>query len=915
MSGETTTENFIMTRNYLILTQLRDNSEYNDFVGRFYHFPNKYLNQFDVLPAEFVYYEPTKGGDGSYFGFGKITTAPTEDKREHGHYFVEVSGYKPFLELVPFKDEAGKLREADSPHYNAQNAVRKIPSKLLDEICLDGKIRLNFTADAHLIKVLGEQLIASEKVGILELIKNSYDAGASFSRVRIESLPSLPAADKEDYLFPQLPGPVIVIEDDGNGMTRDVIENGWLRPASTIKTVVKENIKLEREKAAREGKLASYEKLISEIKKERGGRIPLGEKGVGRFAAHRLGRRLLMKTKVSDLEYEYVLEVDWDNFNAAVNQVKDLEAVGISLSRQKQSRDYGKKGSGTQLVIYGGREGFSWDKKSIEDIHRSIASLNSPYPRPKKSDFDEGFRAYLECPQVSDLPSDNPLSTFAPTFTFDGLVDESGILEYSLKFQPPKTVPMPEEEVEEKAFDLRKVQSDYWSQTNGEEFRNPECGPFYLHIDVWYRRDPWISTTGPDGQSFINYLTNFGGISIFRDGINIFPAEWGAETDWLDLSKRHIKQAFRMSYYNMSGNLELDQSRNIGLIDKTNREGLIQNRAFKDLTKLVQAIVAAVIENKFIGKRDEYSDLTGAVVRDPRLLREYARQGAALITDIRERYPIDKDPYKILGPIGSADERGERLINLSSSLKNLQKSIDLMQEAQDLLTEQAGYGMAVAVSVHEIAKIAANFYMGVSHLLKTNVPDVQELKTLKEASASLQSELKRLSPLRAVRTETRTEFGIVKPIGFVVELFRSRLKKAGIEVGVNAKENFPVYGRYGALIQIFSNLFDNSSYWLGTVPRKNRKIRIHIDSKHRTVAFADSGPGIDEVILPYLFKPGYSMRIPPSGLGLFICRYYMQSMKGDVYLTSSREQIADISGAQFTLDFGRAAFQRTTEKK
>ena len=82
----------------------------------------------------------------------------------------------------------------------------------------------------------------------------------------------------------------------------------------------------------------------------------------------------------------------------------------------------------------------------------------------------------------------------------------------------------------------------------------------------------------------------------------------------------------------------------------------------------------------------------------------------ALITSIREKYPVEEDPYKILDPVGKAHERVEKLVNLSNSLKNLQKSIDLIIEAQDLLTEQAGYGMAVAVSVHEIAKIAANFY-------------------------------------------------------------------------------------------------------------------------------------------------------------------------------------------------------------
>ena len=242
------------------------------------------------MPIEFVYYEGPESGEGVYYGYGKIVTPPTKDKREPGYSFAEVIDYKPFLEPVPFKDKSGKGRESASPHFNYQNAVRKVPPELLDEICLDGKIRLNFRADAHLIRVLGEQLIASEKVGVLELIKNAYDAGASYCRVRIENVPSLPAFEKSQYLFPDLPGPVIVIEDDGSGMTRNVIENGWLRPASTLKTVVKETIRQERAKAVAEGKLGAYNKLIAEIRKERGGRIPLGEKGVGRFASHRLGQ-------------------------------------------------------------------------------------------------------------------------------------------------------------------------------------------------------------------------------------------------------------------------------------------------------------------------------------------------------------------------------------------------------------------------------------------------------------------------------------------------------------------------------------------------------------------------------------------------------------------------------------------------
>lgn len=333
------------------------------------------------------------------------------------------------------------------------------------------------------------------------------------------------------------------------------------------------------------------------------------------------------------------------------------------------------------------------------------------------------------------------------------------------------------------------------------------------------------------------------------------------------------------------------------------------------MTELVHAIVATVIETKFIGKRDEYSNLVGDTIRDPKVLKDFAEQGSALISDIKEKYPLDEDPYQILDRIGDRGERREKLINLSSSLKNLQKSIDLLHEAQDLLTEQAGYGMAVAVSVHEIAKIVTNFYEGVSYLLKSKTPDFHKLHDLQEASVSLQSELKRLSPLRAVKNEAQTEFEINKPINYVVELYRSRLEKEKIKVEVNAKESFRIYGRYGALIQIFSNFFDNSCYWLSMVPLDKRKIKVQIDSIFRTIVFADSGQGIDSVILAYLFQPGYSLRVPPSGLGLYICKYYMRNMKGDVYLTPDRDRLKNFEGAQFTLDFAKVLHERPIGEK
>ena len=82
-----------------------------------------------------------------------------------------------------------------------------------------------FKADAHLIKVW-RTTIASERWDT-RIDKNAYDAGASYCRIRIENISSMLPLGQDEYLFPDLPGPVIIIEDDV-WMTRDVIENGWL---------------------------------------------------------------------------------------------------------------------------------------------------------------------------------------------------------------------------------------------------------------------------------------------------------------------------------------------------------------------------------------------------------------------------------------------------------------------------------------------------------------------------------------------------------------------------------------------------------------------------------------------------------------------------------------------------------------
>lgn len=907
-----------MQSNTLVLTQYRNGDKYNDFIGKYYHFPvneNKsYLSMFENLPIEFLYYEPSKHGKGEFYGYGRITTPPFVDKNDEDNYFVEISDYKPFSSPVYYKNELGELIEQKyNPNtYNSNNAVRRISKDFLDTVCLDGHILLNFESDAHLVNILGEQLIGSEKVGILELVKNSIDAGASYCRVRFEKLPLLPVINPNSYIYNDLIGPVILIEDDGIGMSRETIENGWLRPASTLKTNIKIKLREERANAETTGNLGVYQAIVNQLKKEHGGRIPLGEKGVGRFATNRLGRQLIIRTKTFNSPDELVLRLNWDDFESIDGQKKNLSDVGVELTREPLSRDYGDRNSGTQIIIYGGRENFEFDEEKIKDINRSILRLNSPKPNPSIS--NPPFHAYLECPQIDNLDRKEVYTEFIPNFSLDASVDETGVVsKYSLKFSPPASVPLPEETWEDVNYDLRTSLYEYWKSSNNDILRRPVCGSFYIHLDAWYRAKPWIE--GINQKEMLDYLSDYGGISIYRDNVIIFPAESGTKNDWLNLSQRNIKQGFRISYYNLIGNIELEQYENIDLIDKTNREGLIENQAYKDLAKLVETIIQRILEVKYISKRDEYTNLTKGIVRDPKKLGEVTKVSSSIIQGISEHYSIEDDPWKILEQLGtSVQERRTGLVNLSESIKNLKKSISLIEGVQERLTEQAGFGLAAAVSIHELNKIATNFYRGITDIINAGNPNGFQLDSLKATSESLKSELKRLSPLRTIRNESKREFWVSQAINYAKEMFKGKLSRNNISLDVKINDDISIFARYSTLCQIFVNLFDNSIYWLSFVSEDKRSICINIDSNNRSLVFADSGIGIDDAIRPYLFEAGYSMKIPPSGLGLYICKAYMNAMKGTIYETPTATRLSNLVGAQFTIDFNHVPERKETEK-
>ena len=134
---------------------------------------------------------------------------------------------------------------------------------------------------ARLLTMLGDQLIKNETIALIELIKNCYDADATVVKVTFEGFEE----DGEKYTITN--NSKIIIEDNGCGMDEDTILKHFLNPA----TPEKKYRKTDRERT-----------LL--------GRIMQGEKGIGRFASLKLGKKITVITKTEESAKEYVVTLD-----------------------------------------------------------------------------------------------------------------------------------------------------------------------------------------------------------------------------------------------------------------------------------------------------------------------------------------------------------------------------------------------------------------------------------------------------------------------------------------------------------------------------------------------------------------------------------------------------------------------------
>jgi len=207
--------------------------------------------------------------------------------------------------------------------------------------------RIRFAPD--ILRRLGEELNPHPAAGIIELVKNAYDADAKLCIVNLANVDE--------------PGGEVTIADDGDGMTVSQIEDGWL--------VVGQSQKERR-------------------RRTRLGRIPAGSKGLGRLAALRLGQFAMLETRPrTPKDLVLTVSINWQQFDQAA-LIDDVELPIKTAKRPANT----KQGTVISLRKLHGRIG----RVEVKRLARAMLLLADPF-----ADTSVAFQPQLISPEFTDL--------------------------------------------------------------------------------------------------------------------------------------------------------------------------------------------------------------------------------------------------------------------------------------------------------------------------------------------------------------------------------------------------------------------------------------------------------------------------------------------------------------------------------
>ena len=712
--------------------------------------------------------------------------------------------------------------------------------------------------------MLGDQLIKNERIALVELIKNSYDADADWVRVRFENFDENMSANKKSS---------IVIEDNGSGMTAEDIRESWMRPATPKKY---------------------SRKLAGEKKTPLKKRIIQGEKGIGRFAILKLGKDITITTRSRGSDFESIVHYDFkdfdDDFTKEKGEEKELFLDQIKIDYSEVSPTSVIPQSQGTVIKVRSLKGV-WNERIIEKLRQDIVSLTDPVSRLTGEKINDGFDISIICNgKLRSIEDEN-------VEDLKGLIENKSVLKIRGKFDSKKNAFVftegedKDNKTEIKLNDPKITGLWIWRSLfryERSENREFKCGSFKFHFYIFdFSRG--LSGKYELGQEQKNLIKKHR-IYLYRDGVRVYP--YGdPEDDWLniDVTRGTGKAGDFFSNDQLVGWIDISQEHNPHLRDKTNREGLIEKgNAVSDFMFLVRTFLSYIRQSSYLRYQQKKKDRNVAdTVRKEVVANHLAALKARLDkrgdkTETREVARIEKEYQREKRFLVQRAETVEDLAGVGLSVEMTSHDIMLMMGRANDTAKQIAK-MSRNSGNNEIRE-QADMLLGCISQITEGMQDVQSLfKSSKIRKKSL-----KIEPV----------------LDKIKQLYEGLLKKRNIDYEKFVSPGSPLVADTtdGVVMQVLINLFDNASYWLDTIERKDKKIIITVDGEQGELVFSDNGPGIDKEDEPYIFEAFYSGKGQEGrGLGLYIARQLLE--RHDYSISIAPRQQRKLPGANFVVSF------------
>jgi signal transduction histidine kinase len=694
---------------------------------------------------------------------------------------------------------------------------------------------LSFKPKAHILILLGEELIKSPVMAIYELIKNGYDADATIVDVTFKNIESLDNA-------------TISVQDTGTGITEETLRNVWFEPGTDFRKPINEE-------GVRQIKRSHVYK-----------RIPMGEKGIGRFAVHKLGNRIRMISRpavprlgkdekfagLDLLNYELVIDIDWRRFS----QSKYLEDVSIKWKKRENPESFRfKKNSGTFIEISDLKE--EWTRGMARQLKRQTISMLSPKNDPSKFKINLDFgNSWLDnFPETEQILEKSPYKLTALIDSDYNLTFEyyfslannpsigTRIINEKIKDNIDKTKYNRNIKGELKQFFRSFLRVKQYEQEKAEELidvfekQKLPYGSLMLELYSFDLDSASLKDTLGSPSLVKELLRDHAGIKVFKGDLRVY--DYGDPgNDWLGLDLKRIQNKEWFSNNQNIGYVYLDSASSSSLIEKTNREGFIENYAFDHFRLLLDFLLSEF-------KAERQND--------------------------REKWL----KYNKKGPTSTLENRisGFREIVENADLSNDEKKQQILEEAEKIeqqyeqdkstLLIPASVGMTASFAMHEIEKLVPRMQETVSADPVNKLKITDQVFELKDYVDGILSVMKKGSNKPVLIREA---------INQALNNYTSRLKHRNVHIESHYDPNAEtIICDKRLLITMLMNLIDNSIYWLDTIYKPNKSIYFSTKRKGKSVSLlvVDNGPGFRDKVED-LVRPFFSRKEGGIGIGLYL---------------------------------------------